>query len=90
MAKAISDLTASELRQKLERADAAHTAAIKALIGAGRGRETYADTRASAEAGGDKLAETFMAAYAKWAELNNELSWRRRWHGCDRPAPKAK
>lgn len=90
MAKAISNLTASELRKKLERADAAHTAAIKALIVAGRGHETFSETRALAEAGGDKLAEAFVSAHAKWAELNNELSWRRRWHGCDRPVPKAK
>jgi hypothetical protein len=42
------------------------------------------------EAGDGELADAFMATHAKWAELNNERSWRRRWHGCDRPVPKAK
>ena len=84
MPKAISDLSRSELHKAIERAEAKHTHSVTAMINVGRGGETFLKTKALAEAGGDPLAEAFMATFRPLYDLYDEQAARRRYHGSDK------
>lgn len=82
----ISKLSANRLNAEATKRGDKQGAIGKAMIAAGRGLETFRETRAKADSDpSDKLAIAYCAAFDIAHEAYTELAARRRYHGTDKP-----
>ena len=81
----IKKLSAAKLEALQETRNKAFMACVDALIDAGRGQETMAETREAAKRGNDPLAIAYCNALTAECDTRHEMDRRKRYHGTLKP-----
>lgn len=86
--RSLNELSASALDRRKNAASERASKATSEMIAAGRGSETFKQTRA--KAGQDKLTDRYLAANDEIQAINREIESRMRYHGSLKPIKGAK